>query len=354
MTRQRLILIAAVVAAIGLVTLTVVIPRATSSAARAGFADPFITPSATPTATASSGSAKPSPSASTPTHSVKPTPKPTTPRPHPSTSKPAALPPASSISAASLGIPGAGTLKIPAWPNQPGMRWRGPDGSMGSTGTTSVALTFDDGPGPYTSQILDILDQYHVKATFCIIGRQVAAYRAVVARMIADGMTICNHSWDHDESIGRKPAAYEAANLQRMINAIHSVSAAAQVAYFRNPGGNFSPTSVRVSELLGMRPLYWTEDTDDWRRPGTAAIEHDLLNDTHRDSIVLMHDGGGDRSQTVAALKATLPTLLKRYHLIALSNTRTVSINPGASTPPPPAPSPSGTPGQLPPPSPQP
>jgi len=333
------------------VTLSVVIPRATSSSAHVNLSDPFAAPS--PTATAHSNSPTPSPSAAPSTHSVKPTPKPTTPRPRTSTGKPPALPPASSITAASLGVPGAGTLKIPAWPSMPGMRWRGPVGSMGSTGTPSVALTFDDGPGPYTSQILDVLDQYHVKATFCIIGRQVNAYRAVVARMIADGMTICDHSWDHDESIGSKPAAYEAANLQKMINAIHSVSQAAQVAYFRNPGGNFTPTSVRVCELLGMRPLYWTEDTDDWKRPGTAAIEHDLLTETHRDSIVLMHDGGGDRSETVAALKATLPTLLKRYHLIALSNARTVPVDPGAPNPPSPPPS-DTPPSQLPPPSPRP
>ena len=351
MNRRRLTLIAAIVAAIGVVTLSVVIPRATSSSAHVGLTNPFASPA--PTAVATSRPPAPSPSASTSTQPVKPTPKPTTSRPHPSTSKPSGQP-ASSITAASLGIPGAGTLKIPAWPNQPGMRYRGPYGSMGSTGTTSVALTFDDGPGPYTSQILDILDRYHVKATFCIIGRQVNAYRAVVARMIADGMTICNHSWDHDESLGRKPPAYEAANMQKMINAIHSVSATAQVAYFRNPGGNVTPTSVRVCELLGMRPLYWTEDTDDWKRPGTAAIEHDLLTQTHRDSIVLMHDGGGDRSETVAALRATLPTLLKRYHLIALSNARTVPVNPGTPAPPPPAPSPSDSPSQLPPPSPRP
>ena len=163
---------------------------------------------------------------------------------------------------------------IPAWPNTPGYRWRGPDGSQGSTGTSAVALTFDDGPGPYTSQVLDLLDKYHVKATFCLIGRQIHAYRAVVKRMIDDGMTLCNHSWDHDESIGKHTAPYIAANLQRMINAVHAVDPTADVTYYRNPGGNFTPGTVRVSELLGMRPLYWSEDTDDWTRPGVAAIEH--------------------------------------------------------------------------------
>src|SRR5262249_60752232 len=83
------------------------------------------------------------------------------------------------VTAASLGIAGAGTLKIPAWPDVSGMRWRGPFGSEGSTGTTSVALTFDDGPGPYTAQILDVLDPYHVNATFCLIRPQSTEYHAL-------------------------------------------------------------------------------------------------------------------------------------------------------------------------------
>ncbi|HEY1488778.1 MAG TPA: polysaccharide deacetylase family protein, partial [Micromonosporaceae bacterium] len=168
------------------------------------------------------------------------------------------------MSAASLGIPGAGTLKIPAWPHHSGMTWRGPDGSQGSTGTSSVALTFDDGPGPYTSQVLDLLDKYHVKATFCMIGRQIHAYRAVVKRMIHDGMTLCDHTWDHDEKLGTHSAPHIAQDMQRMIDAVHSVDKHASVTYFRNPGGNFTPGTVRICELLGMRPLYWHEDTQDW------------------------------------------------------------------------------------------
>ena len=153
------------------------------------------------------------------------------------------------------------------------MHWRGPLDSEGSTGTSAVALTFDDGPGPYTSQVLDVLEHDHVKATFCLIGRQIQNYQAVVRRMINDGMTLCNHSWDHDEQLGQHTPQYIAANLQKTIDAVHRVDAAAKMTYFRNPGGNFTPTTVRVSELLGMRPLYWGEDTDDWRMPGVAAIE---------------------------------------------------------------------------------
>ncbi|HEY9483111.1 MAG TPA: polysaccharide deacetylase family protein [Micromonosporaceae bacterium] len=213
------------------------------------------------------------------------------------------------------------------------MHWRGPLGSEGSTGTSAVALTFDDGPGPYTSQVLDVLEHYHVKATFCLIGRQIQNYQAVVRRMINDGMTLCNHSWDHDEQLGKHTPQYIAANLQKTINALRRVDAAAKMTYFRNPGGNFTATTVRVSELLGMRPLYWSEDTNDWRMPGVATIEKTVMSQTHRSSIVLMHDAGGDRTETLAALRHLLPTLEQRFHLIALPTARTVSVDPGRPAP---------------------
>jgi len=293
-----------------------------------------------PDAASSPTGASPSPSVSlSPSATATPTPSPsaTTKKPvtPPTSAKPKPKPTAAtgSVTATSLNVPGAGTLKIPAWPAQKGMRYRGPVGSQGSTGTSSVALTFDDGPGPYTSQILDVLDEYHVKATFCLIGRQIHAYKSVVKRMIKDGMTLCDHTWDHNEKIGKDSATVIAKDMQRPIDAIHAIDPHATMDYFRNPGGNFTKGTVRISELLGMRPLYWSVDTDDWTRPGVAAIEKTLMTKTHRDSVVLMHDGGGDRSETVAALKAELPTLKAKFHLIALPSARVVSINPGSPPP---------------------
>ncbi len=276
------------------------------------------------------------PGTPSPTSTQSPSHPPAPPKPH-STAAPG------NVSAAALGVAGAGTLKIPAWPHQPGMIWRGPDGSQGSTGTPSVALTFDDGPGPYTSQVLDVLDAYHVKATFCMIGQQIHNYRAVVQRMINDGMTLCDHTWNHNEKIGTHNVAYVTQDIQKMVNAVHAIDKSASVTYYRNPGGNFTPGTVRISELLGMRPLYWSVDTQDWTRPGTAAIEASLAK-VHRDSIVLMHDAGGDRTETIAALKATLTSLKSRFNLIALPATRTVAINPGPPASPKPPASPSSPP----------
>lgn len=253
------------------------------------------------------GSPRAAPASPTPTPSVAPAPTPSatpTHKPKPSVVKLTKAP-------------------IPAWPK--GSRWYGPGGSMGSTGTRSVALTFDDGPGPETSQVLDLLDAYHIKATFCLIGRQVHAYRSVVKRMIADGQTICNHTWDHDEKLGTRSQDVIMKNLQRTNDAIHAIDADAKIMYFRHPGGNFTNLSVQVCEHLGMRPLYWGVDTRDWDHPGTDKILKTLNGKTHRGSIVLMHDGGGDRSETLAALKEILPIFKDRYTLVPLPTTLTSS-----------------------------
>jgi peptidoglycan-N-acetylglucosamine deacetylase len=205
---------------------------------------------------------------------------------------------------------------LPHWPGN--HKGHGPDGSMATTGTSAVALTFDDGPGPYTHLILDLLEKYHVKATFCLIGRQVHAYQSEIKRMIRDGDTLCNHTWDHDEQLGTKSLATMQSEMAKTSAAIHKIDAKAQVRYFRNPGGNFTKSTVRVCESMGMRPLYWSVDTRDWSVPGINHIQAVLAGRTNRGSIVLMHDGGGDRSETLAALKVMLPQMKSHFRLIPL------------------------------------
>jgi peptidoglycan/xylan/chitin deacetylase (PgdA/CDA1 family) len=205
---------------------------------------------------------------------------------------------------------------LPKWPGN--HKGHGPIGSMATTGTTSVALTFDDGPGPYTHEILDLLEKYHVKATFCMIGRQVHAYRSVVKRIIRDGDTLCNHSWDHDEQMGEKSLSRIRWEMATTNAAIHQVDPKAKVRYFRNPGGNFTKSTVGVCENMGMRPLYWSVDTRDWSVPGVNHIQSVLAANTHHGSIVLMHDGGGNRTETLAALRMMLPRLASQYDLIPL------------------------------------
>jgi peptidoglycan/xylan/chitin deacetylase (PgdA/CDA1 family) len=205
---------------------------------------------------------------------------------------------------------------MPAWPTV--NRQYGPARSMASTGTTTVALTFDDGPSGYTNDVLDLLDRYHVKATFCVIGDQVQSAINVIQRIVADGHTLCNHSWSHDESLGRKSVTTMTADLKRTDAAIRRAVPGARIGYYRQPGGNFTTAVVRVAEQLGMRPLYWSVDPRDWTVPGTFTIESALADNIHSGSIVLMHDGGGDRTETLNALRTLLPWLANHFKLAPL------------------------------------
>lgn len=195
----------------------------------------------------------------------------------------------------------------------------GPAGSLRTTGSATVALTFDDGPWDDTPAVLDLLAQYHVKATFCMVGRQVAAHAALVQRMVAEGHTLCSHTWSHDEMLRTRPADRIKADLQRTNDAIHAVAAGAAIPYFRAPGGNFSSQVVSIAADMGMTSIYWSVDPQDWRGPGVQSIINNVLTNTRPGSIVLLHDGAGP--QTVTALRTILPDLTSRYTLGALPDT---------------------------------
>lgn len=194
----------------------------------------------------------------------------------------------------------------------------GPAGSLRTTGSATVALTFDDGPWDDTPAVLDLLAQYHIKATFCMIGKQVAAHAALVQRMVAEGHTLCNHTWSHDEMLRTRPADRIRADLQRTNDAIRAVAPGAAIPYFRAPGGNFSPQIVSIAADMGMTSIYWSVDPQDWRGPGVQSIITNVLTNTRPGSIVLLHDGAGP--QTVTALRTILPDLASRYTLNALPN----------------------------------
>jgi peptidoglycan/xylan/chitin deacetylase (PgdA/CDA1 family) len=242
----------------------------------------------------STGSPSPTASSASPT---PPAPTPASPSAKPTT-KPPSKPPAKPPSGTATG--------------------RGPFGSIATTGSNAVALTFDDGPGPYTDDILNLLKQYNIKATFCVIGRQVHSYPTEIKRIVAEGHTLCNHTWDHDEELRTRTPDQIRNELQMTNDAIHSIVPGAKIRYFRNPGGNFSASTVSIAQSLGMKSLFWSVDPRDWAKPGTQTIINNILSRTRAGSIVLSHDGGGDRSQTVAAYRSVLSTLKSRFTLIAM------------------------------------
>lgn len=202
---------------------------------------------------------------------------------------------------------------------QPASDGDGPFGSHASTGTPEVALTFDDGPDPtYTPQVLEVLRAYGVKATFCVVGENAQDHPDLVQAIVADGHTLCNHSWHHDVLLGKRSPALIRADLIRTNDAIHAAVPDARISYFRQPGGAWTYPVVSVAEGLGMTPLHWTVDPNDWQVPGAAKITTTVTRDTGPGAIVLMHDAGGDRQGTVDALRRLLPELVSRFRLEAL------------------------------------
>jgi peptidoglycan-N-acetylglucosamine deacetylase len=185
-------------------------------------------------------------------------------------------------------------------------------------GPKTIALTIDDGPSPvYTPQILRLLAKYHVTASFSMIGISVDEYQAIARDVAAAGHVIMNHTWQHLDLPALRAAA-ALSQMDRATEAIHRVTGRVP-AYFRAPYGAWSSTVLQHCEKTGMTPVDWSVDPRDWARPGVSHIINNILSNTRTGSIILEHDGGGDRSQTVAALSLVIPRLLDAgYHFRAL------------------------------------
>ncbi|RGC68999.1 Peptidoglycan-N-acetylmuramic acid deacetylase PdaC [Micromonospora sp. MW-13] len=235
----------------------------------------------------------PAPSASTsPKPTAKPTPKPTA-SPKPTRTVPPRLRPAPT------------TL---------------PAGLRRTSGGRAVALTFDDGPDPiWTPKILDQLRRAGAKATFCVIGTRARAYPQLVARIVREGHQLCNHSWRHDLDLGRRPVADIRADLVRTNRAIQAAVPGAKVPFYRQPGGKWTPEVVAVGRQLGMRPLHWSVDPQDWAKPSASTITRRVTGAVRPGAIVLMHDGGGNRAATISACAHLIGDLKRRYGLVRLS-----------------------------------
>jgi peptidoglycan/xylan/chitin deacetylase (PgdA/CDA1 family) len=199
------------------------------------------------------------------------------------------------------------------------MEKSGPFGGRISTGSREVALTFDDGPDPrYTPEVLALLQRYRVKATFCVVGEQAQAYPELIRAIAAAGHTLCNHSWNHDVTLGSRSKATIRSDLTRTNAAIRAAVPGARIVYYRQPGGAWTSAVVATAWELGMTSLHWDVDPQDWARPGAGSIASTVTADVGAGSIVLMHDAGGNRQQTVTALKTILPNLLRRFELESL------------------------------------
>lgn len=189
--------------------------------------------------------------------------------------------------------------------------FRSPVMITGGTGRT-VALTFDDGPSPYTEEILDILQEKNVYATFCVIGSQVEQYPDILRRIVVDGHELCNHSMHHRMDMYSWSTAAIVHDLESTDEIIADiVGEKYKPVYYRAPGGMFGGNTSRALEEIGMRPVHWTVDPRDWSKPGVDAIIDNVLTNVEPKSIVLLHDGGGSREQTIAALPEIIDALVE-------------------------------------------
>ncbi|MGW2105443.1 polysaccharide deacetylase family protein [Streptomyces sp. NPDC001948] len=177
-------------------------------------------------------------------------------------------------------------------------------------GARGVNITIDDGPDPnWTPQVLQLLKDNGVKATFCMVGTQAQAYPDLVKAVVADGHRLCNHTVSHDTAMDSKSEAYQRQQILDAERMITKASGGVRPQYYRAPGGAFTPYSRHLAASRGMRPLGWNVDSRDFERPGVDTMVATVKREIPNGPTVLFHDAGGDRSQTLATLREILPWL---------------------------------------------
>jgi peptidoglycan/xylan/chitin deacetylase (PgdA/CDA1 family) len=193
--------------------------------------------------------------------------------------------------------------------------------TSGPTNRREIALTFDDGPWYDTPQFLDILERYHVHATFFEIGDQISTYGeggAIERRMLADGDMVGDHTWNHPDIAGG--GAFAAGEITQAAAAIKQATHGFEPCLLRAPYGDVSPALFAVATRLGFKTIQWDIDPRDWALPGVAEIYSNVVDNAHPGAIVIQHDGGGNRSETIAALPQEIRTLRARgYQFVTIT-----------------------------------
>ncbi|WNM29048.1 bifunctional polysaccharide deacetylase/glycosyltransferase family 2 protein [Streptomyces sp. Li-HN-5-11] len=182
----------------------------------------------------------------------------------------------------------------------------------------TVALTFDDGPDPvWTPRILDVLRRNHVHATFFVVGTQVVAHPELVRRITADGNQIGIHTFTHPDLAHLAPwqRSLELRETQLAVAGAAGVTTALLRPPYSSENDALDDNDwavLKQADAAGYVTVLTTRDAEDWQRPGVARIVSNATPHGHAGQIVLMHDAGGDRSQTVAALRSLIPRLKAR------------------------------------------
>jgi peptidoglycan/xylan/chitin deacetylase (PgdA/CDA1 family) len=197
-----------------------------------------------------------------------------------------------------------------------------------------IAMTFDDGPSAEnTPRLLEMLKQRNIKATFFLIGQNVAANPDLVRRILADGHEIGNHSWTHPQ-LSKLSDDRVTMEITKTQDAIKDASGFTP-SLLRPPYGAITPRQREwVEDRFGLNVILWSVDPFDWKRPGASVITQRILSQVRPGAIILSHD---IHKQTVDAMPATLDGLIAKGYkfatvsqLIAMNKPKPPSAEPGS------------------------
>jgi peptidoglycan/xylan/chitin deacetylase (PgdA/CDA1 family) len=209
----------------------------------------------------------------------------------------------------------AGLVMLALWPPavataqgaQPAFYTYQAPGGAATAGQRVIALTFDDGPGPYTPQVLAVLEAYHVPATFFEIGDQVVNYPQYTKLVAAAGYPVEDHTWTHPD-LSTLPVAEFPYQIDQTQNEISALTGRTPNCV-RPPYDAFNSTALSLLAARGLTTMSYSIDPRDWTLPGTQAIVNSVVASAFPGAVVDMHDGGGSRAETVAALPQIISEL---------------------------------------------
>ncbi len=197
-----------------------------------------------------------------------------------------------------------------------GCRSNGTSAYLHGPSRREVAIGFDDGPWPDTPAFVTMLERNHTQATFFMIGEQVdATYRATLLRELRDGDVLGDHTFTHPDLTTTGGVRSQ---LLRTIAAIRGLSGYTPCV-FRPPYGAYDSSVVATARSLGLATVLWNVDPSDWALPGTSVIEQRVLAEVKPGSIIISHDGGGPRGETLAAYPRIIAALRARgYRIVTI------------------------------------
>jgi peptidoglycan/xylan/chitin deacetylase (PgdA/CDA1 family) len=182
--------------------------------------------------------------------------------------------------------------------------------TAGGSHGNEVALTFDDGPGPYTQQLVGVLNKYGVHATFFAIGEEERYFSPGTSLELRSGDVV----GDHTETHPMLASMSEHEQYEELFEQIARIEllGGPRPRLFRPPYGSFDATTFKLLHKLRLLMVLWSTDTDDYTIPGVQAIVQSALAGAHPGAIILMHDAGGNRTETIAALPAIIAGLRRK------------------------------------------